>query len=349
MRIAFIVPRLVNQGPILVVRDIISGLKEKDISCTVFYFDDVQEISMGCEVRRISFWEKFDFASYDVIHSHMLRPDLYVYWHYSAIKKCKCKCVSTLHNYMHDDLRYRYNKFISFIFSRIWLSLLKHHDKIITLSCHAMQYYKQWLPLEKLSYVYNAKSVDRTKDLTKEEKQILFDFKGKNVLIGVNALLTPRKGVDQLIKVLPELSGFVLVVVGDGQSRDYLEKLSIEYKVRERCLFLGYKLDAYRYLPYYDIYGMVSRSEGFPLSLIEAAAYGVPTICSRIPVFEEVFTPKDVAFFTLDDLDELKKTLIDLAEHKEIGKTFNDTYNKYYTIEQMAENYLQIYKNGISQ
>lgn len=61
------------------------------------------------------------------------------------------------------------------------------------------------------------------------------------------------------------------------------------------------------------------------------------------------FSSEDVAFFTLDTLDELKKALIFLAEHKEIGKTFNNTYNKYYTIEQMAKSYLQIYQNEISQ
>ena len=208
-----------------------------------------------------------------------------------------------------------------------------------------MEYYERWLPLSKLAYVYNAKSVDQLMDLSENEKQILLDFKKGRKVIGVNALLTERKGVDQLIRVLPKLEDYVLVVVGDGQSRKELEQLSIDNKVQDRCLFLGYQLNAFRYLQYYDVYGMVSRSEGFPLSLIEASAYGVPTVCSRIPIFEEIFTSEEVAFFTLNDIDSLKQAII-LIEHNEknIGDNFHKAYLERYTIKRMTIGYLSLYR-----
>ena len=98
-------------------------------------------------------------------------------------------------------------------------------------------------------------------------------------------------------------------------------------------------------MSYYDIYGMVSRSEGFPLSLIEAAAYGVPTVCSRIPIFEEVFADNEVAFFTLEDISSLKNAI--LNTNKDMGNKFYAAYNERYTLDKMAQRYLDLYCNKL--
>lgn len=343
MKVAFIVTRLVNQGPILVVRDLVAGLKSRGVDCSVFYFDEAKEISMGCEERKISFWENLCFQEYDVVHSHGFRPDAYVYWHRSKMKHCKC--ITTMHNYMQIDLAYQYSRFVSFIFSPVWLFLLRRHDIVVTLSKHALDYYKRWLPEKKLAYVYNAKTIDKSLNLNEQERGRLLQFRGDRRLIGVNALLTRRKGVDQLIKALTFLPDYALVIVGDGQERVNLECLAKQEGVKERCLFLGYQLNAYRYLSYYDIYGMVSRSEGFPLSLIEAAAYGVPTVCSRIPIFEEVFADNEVAFFTLEDISSLKNAI--LNTNKDMGNKFYAAYNERYTLDKMAQRYLDLYCNKL--
>ena len=231
------------------------------------------------------------------------------------------------------------------VFSRVWLRALRKQDLIVTLSKHAVGYYSRWFPEAQLAYVYNAKSVDREKDLNDEERERLLRFKGKNRLIGVNALLTARKGVDQLIKALPDLPGYVLAVVGDGKERKNLERLTERCGVGERCLFVGYQKDAFRYLPYYDVYAMVSRSEGFPLSLIEAAAYGVPTVCSRIPILEETFREDEVSFFTLEDIDSLRKAILRLSSSEGYGANFKRAYDERYTLDRMVDGYLALYKD----
>ena len=336
MKVAFIIPRLVNQGPILVVRDLVAGLQQEGVECTV---DAGNEILMDCEAYQIDFWKGRDFQDYDVVHSHGIRPDAYVYLHRSKMRKCRC--ISTLHNYMKEDLAYQYNSWISFVLSRLWLFFLRKHDLIVVLSKHDLDYYKRWLPEKKLACVYNAKTVDKSLDLTANEKIKLLLFKKKYRLIGVNALLTQRKGIDQLIKVLTLLPDYALVVVGDGQERFNLENQAKEMGVKDRCLFLGYQLNAFRYLRYYDVYGMVSRSEGFPLSLIEAAAYGVATVCSKIPIFEETFTDKEVLFFKLEDTNSLKDAI--LRADSMIGKNFKRAYEERYTLKRMVKTYLFLY------
>lgn len=66
-------------------------------------------------------------------------------------------------------------------------------------------------------------------------------------------------------------------------------------------LFLGYKNDAYKYLPYFDAYTIPSHSEGFPLAMLEAAAYGKPIIASNLSVFKEIFTDDEISIFDLND------------------------------------------------
>ena len=90
MRVAFILPSLANKGPIIVARDIVNELSKKDdIECKVFYFDDITELTFACPVKKISFISKINFEEFDIIHSHMLRPDLYAAFKLKRSKKTK--------------------------------------------------------------------------------------------------------------------------------------------------------------------------------------------------------------------------------------------------------------------
>ena len=77
-----------------------------------------------------------------------------------------------------------------------------------------------------------------------------------------------------IIQALQELPQTKFCIIGDGKIKNDLIQLSVKLKVSDRVLFLGYKKDAYKYLPYFDVYAIPSHSEGFPLAMLEAAAYG---------------------------------------------------------------------------
>ena len=69
---------------------------------------------------------------------------------------------------------------------------------------------------------------------------MILDFKGNDCLIGVNALLTFRKGVDIVIRALPALPGYKLFIVGDGKEKGHLEKIAEDVKCKRPRLFAGY-------------------------------------------------------------------------------------------------------------
>lgn len=345
MKIAFIVPALVNKGPVIVVKELISQFVKNGHTCKVFYFDEKVELSFDCPVFIIRKNDEINFAQFDVVHSHGLRPDKYVFK--NKQKKTDTLYVTTLHNYVFQDLKYQYNWFISFLFGNLWMYLLKRHDIVITLSIDALNYYKKILPKSKLDYAYNTRVVDVGKSISDDDRNLIYNFKGNSILIGVNALLTHRKGVDLLIQAMPFLPEFKLFVIGEGKSRKELEQLASKLGVQERCFFAGYKSDAYRYLKYYDIYALPSRSEGFPLSLLEASIYGLPTVTSNLPVILETFSSEEISFFDIAKPESIIEALKKAGHSKDLGLKLKNKYYKSYSPELMYEKYLAIYKDGI--
>ena len=72
------------------------------------------------------------------------------------------------------------------------------------------------------------------------------------------------------------------VVVGDGEDRSRLERLSQELQLTERVLFLGSRPDVPRLLQAADAFMLSSISEGVPLTLIEAMASGLPCVATSV-------------------------------------------------------------------
>lgn len=340
MKIAYIVPSLVNKGPVLVAQMLTNLMTANGHECTVFYFDEKKELEFPCTAYRISLWQKIDFAPYDIVHSHGLRPDIYVFLH-KPRKGCT-KFISTLHNYIFEDLRLKYNKLTAFIFGNLWIGILKRHDKICTLSKDAKQYYARWLNPSKLTYAYNSIAITSLTALTREEEKIVSDFKDGYKLIGINASLIKRKGIDIIIKVLPDLPDCKLFVVGSGKEYKPLTRLAHQYQVSDRVLLIGYVKDAGRFLPYYDLYAMPSRSEGFGIALMEAAYMKIPIVCSDIDIFKELFSEIEVTFFSLSN----QRTLVDAVKTALVqGKTLaaHERFMNCYSPQKMYDRYLSIY------
>jgi len=98
----------------------------------------------------------------------------------------------------------------------------------------------------------------------------------------------PGKGVDSVIRVLPDLLKAVpdlfYVIVGEGDLRPELEKLAHESPARDRIVFLG-RLTVEQLKYCYsrcDLFVMPSRQEGFGLVFLEAMALGKPVIAGCI-------------------------------------------------------------------
>lgn len=387
MKIAYIVPKLARRGPIIVVHELVLQMRAHGHECTVFYLDEgPDELGFPSDCKLISLRGKnagkLDFRAFDVVHSHGLRPDVYVFLHKpwrwwgakaqsrqsrtndarnhaanarggdshgtNAPKPNVARCISTLHNYLFKDLWFQYNRFVAFFAGLAWLLALRRHDKLIALSRDAVAYYGRFLPKKKLTYAYNTRHISEEAatetEATAAPAATDLDTPSTPYLIGLHAELTERKGIDQLLRVLPHLKDHGLVVIGEGPARRELEQLCAKLGISKRVRFLGKRPKAHRYLPLYDLYALPSRSEGFPLVLLEAAAAKKAVVCSKLPIFQELFSENEVAFFEIENLDALQAAILHATTHKtELGQRLHKRYLSAFSPEHFYHRHIEIY------
>ena len=96
MKIAYIVPSLQPTGPIILVQSLSKYLGECGCDIDIYYFDgNTKQLDFACKTYQIAFSDPIDFDSYDIVHSHCFRADLYVNKHKKLIHTAKT--LSTLH------------------------------------------------------------------------------------------------------------------------------------------------------------------------------------------------------------------------------------------------------------
>jgi glycosyltransferase, family 1 len=346
MKIAFIIPSLINEGPVIVSKDIIEGLIDKVTLIDVYYFDERENtLSFSCNTYRISFFQKIDFNKYDVVHTNMLRPDLYTWYHRK--KTDKCKFVSTIHQFMYETLKNTYNRFIAFIFEKVWIHALKKQDEIVYLN-HIMEHtYKNRIK-KASNVIYNGRTFSKEIiNAPVEEHSKLLAIKKQFKIIGIHCIVTKIKGVHQTILALKHLPDYFFIIVGDGTELENLKSLAKRENVYDRCWFLGYKKNAISYLKYFDVYAATSYSEGFGLSLLEAGQCKLPIVCSNIAIFKELYNENEVVFYELDNIASLSEAIAKAFNNKQqyaenIYKRAIDDYS----IENMSNQYLKLYCNN---
>ncbi len=115
---------------------------------------------------------------------------------------------------------------------------------------------------------------------------------GHRPLIATVARLEPRKGIDAVIRAMPELlwhhPGCLYAIAGAGADRGRLEELAESLGVQQAVLFLGRVSEPEKtaLLSLADVFAMPVRREGrsvegFGLSYLEAGWFGVPSLAGR--------------------------------------------------------------------
>lgn len=343
MKIAYILPSLRNQGPIIVVKNIVDYLVERGIEIDVFYFDDFPSaMYFNCPVEKITMKAPIDFEKYDIIHSHCLRPDMYVAKWKKKIKRAKT--VSTLHQDTYRSFRYQYNFILSYLFTKYWCFIQSGFDAVVSISEQLKSMYEGYIKAP-ITTIYNGCVISMDGEGDKEIVRRILEVRKKYKILGTYAFVTPRKGLDQIIRTLQYLQEYVFIIIGEGPNIKELKSLSQKLRISDRVIFFSYQKNPCNYLPYFDVYVMPSYSEGFGLAMVEAALAKRAIVCSDIPSFHEIFRDNEVCYFKLKDVESLQKAIISAYENRNaMGKlAYERAYNNF-TTQRMAENHLAYYQ-----
>lgn len=178
-------------------------------------------------------------------------------------------------------------------------------------------------------------------------------------LIGMVANFRPGMEKDQLTvcRALPRLFAAVPgshFVFAGGRSEeaphlfDDCVRYCHEQQISERVHFLGKRSDVGDVLASLDVFVLSSRSEGSPISVIEAMMMGVPTVLSDIRSLHEVSDNARCALlFRAGDSEDLAVKLIQLLNNSEqrvrLGLRAQKWAFEKFSIEQHISNLAQFY------
>lgn len=347
MRVAIIIPRIAQLGPVKVIQALVNKLCDyDDVNIKLYYLDKEVDTDMRMNVPVARYNSRsFSFDDYDIIHTNGIRPDLIAFMNRKKIKYH----ISTIHNFVFDDLEFSYNRLISWVFGNLWLILWKRADKLVCVSEAVKNYCSKWFSETHLEVIYNG--IAEQDNSFRPDSDVLgaIDFLRPRDLkiLGFAGILTKRKGIDQLLHLLEVEAGYSLIIIGQGKEFQSLKRLAEELKITERLFFAGFRSEAVNYIKYFDFFIMPSRSEGFGLAMIEAAQQKVPVICSDIEVFRELMNVDEVTFFKLEDITSLTNALKVATEtsNKKVDKAYTRYFNNY-TDSLMAKRYYELYKSA---
>lgn len=100
--------------------------------------------------------------------------------------------------------------------------------------------------------------------------------------------LSPVKGLQDVLKVLPADGAWTLDVLGDGPMRQELEGIVKERGIGGKVTFHGYSDRADEFMASSSCLLFPSYTEGMPLTLARAVQIGIPVIASDIPSVREM-------------------------------------------------------------
>ena len=153
-----------------------------------------------------------------------------------------------------------------------------------------------------------------------------------------------------LVEVLSQLEHlpWKLQLVGeDGGTMPEVRRLIKQLNLEERVQVLGDRRDVSDLLAQSDIFVLVSKWEGFPLTILEAMRAGVPVVASGVGGVPEAVKEAKTGYLVHSSLDlhrALSKLLGSPEQRQEMGEAGRKRYERYFTFEVMYQSTYRVYE-----
>jgi glycosyltransferase involved in cell wall biosynthesis len=154
------------------------------------------------------------------------------------------------------------------------------------------------------------------------------------VVFGQVSSLIARKGVDILLRALQVVSrkhpAARLILVGDGPQREELVRMATGLGIDDKITWTGNQADT---VPFYqhvfDVNVLASRSDAFPLSVLEASACGLPNLAANVDgIPESVFDRQTGLLFEADNHGQLAEEMATLMDSPDLRRELGQAGRK---------------------
>ncbi len=268
-------------------------------------------------------------------------------------------------NLKNHNIKLIVSRRVDFARKQNFLSKLKYQsqtvDAFIAISQNVKNILiKDGVELEKIHVIYSGIDLSRFKKTLPEEtvRKLKKEFQLENkIVLGNIAALVDHKDQKTLLYaahklVLKKIENWKLLIVGEGELKKDLMKLSQQLKLNQNVVFTGFRKDAFDILKILDIFVMSSKEEGLGTSILDAMACGLPIVSTAgggIPeivienqggLLSPVQEPSSLAY-------NLEKLIQDHELRKKMG-TFNKKIVKNFSYQETGKKTLKLYKTFIN-
>lgn len=216
---------------------------------------------------------------YDVYISHLRLSN---FWN-ALSGSNNCITIATVHNSITRKLALAKGL-------KIWFHIEKFSyenvTRVVTVSHGASSELKNiyGLPAERIVTIWNGTDIVHIHKLSqetfKEGQKEWLNFGGGNI-VTVGRYTTQKaqwhliRAFSKVLQVYPEAK---LIILGEGELRDYYERLIDNLNIKASVELCGFQENPFAFIAHSNIFVLSSLWEGMPCTLVEALCCGVPCV-----------------------------------------------------------------------
>lgn len=261
------------------------------------------------------------------------------------------KLITTVHGWVRHTWKTPF-------YYRIDKLCLPHYDAVVCVSRDLREEcLKIGVDSSRAWYVPNAIDTDDYQRMESvESAKHRFGVPSQRLIIGAVGRLSREKGYDLLIramrKIHDEKLDVELWIVGEGDERERLMRLSVETGLSERIKILGYRKDVLALYHAMDVFVSSSIREGLPNVLLEAMAMKVPVLCTRVAGIPDLIQNGENGLIvdagSVDALfSGMRRLLGDAALRQHLAESGRETVERSYSFYQRMERIRTIYNQAL--
>jgi len=160
--------------------------------------------------------------------------------------------------------------------------------------------------------------------------------------------LSPPKDPETLLRAMARVLSAVrdvrLWVVGDGPLRPQLERSAERQGISANVRFLGERRDVGRLLAQADLFCLSSRSEGLPLSQLEALAAGLPVVVTNAGGMPEAAPAEISCVVPVGDDAAFAEAILSFYKRRHLAPTWRTAARAYFAANFSAERMCAAYE-----
>lgn len=155
--------------------------------------------------------------------------------------------------------------------------------------------------------------------------------------------------IDGFSELLKLNKNCFLLIVGKGKKKNKIESQILKLNINNKCKIIDNCQDVSEYLSLSNCFVLTSKSEGLPMSILEAMVARLPVIATDVGGIREIIK-KENGFLLLKPTNKkLSKLMFRLSKmnQKEIIKITNNGYETIknnFSLNNMIKSYYQLYK-----